>query len=279
MLQSLLWALLVLFLCVRWLENRSIFYPTKEVKTTPGDEGMAYEDLTVVTPDGVRLQAWFVPAAAGDNAPGPRGRRGRPVLIYCHGNAGNIGMRTAKLKVFHDLGLNVLLFDYRGYGKSTGRPTEQGVYRDALAVYDYLAGRANIDKDKIAAYGASLGGAVVIDLATKRRLAGLVVDSSFTSALEMAGLLYPYLPGVFMSARFDSVAKVKKLTVPKLFIHTRDDATVPFYIGKRLFEAALPPKVFTQLNGVHGESSVYDGERFQQAVRDFFIAVHFLEPE
>ena len=172
---------LAVFACTRWIESHSVFYPSHDIQKTPKDVGISYEEVSIPTADGIRLNAWFVRGSPVSRA----------VVIYCHGNAGNIGNRIYRLKAFHDLGLNILLFDYRGFGKSTGRPSEQGVYKDAVTVYDYLANRPDVDRHYIAAYGKSLGGAVAIDLATKRSLVGLVIDSSFSSARDMAKRIYP----------------------------------------------------------------------------------------
>lgn len=253
------------FLYVRWLESRSLFYPVKEVGFTPRDIGAPYEEITFTTPDGVKLRGWLI--RSNDN--------GRTVL-YCHGNAGNIGDRMPKLKILRELGLNVFIFDYRGYGESEGKPSEEGVYLDARAAYDHLTGRPDIDKDHIAVYGVSLGGAVAIDLAVNRKIAGMVIDSSFTSAREMAQRLYPFLPSFFMKARFDSASKVKDTRVPKLFLHSREDTVVPFAIGEKLFRAAAEPKEFVEVKGPHGESNAYDAAVFREAMKTFFEKIGFI---
>ncbi|MBN1548937.1 MAG: alpha/beta hydrolase [Syntrophaceae bacterium] len=258
---------LALFACTRWIESHSVFYPSKDVQRTPKDVGISYEEVTIPTADGISLNAWLVRGSP----------RSKSIVIYCHGNAGNIGNRIYRLKVFHDLGLNVLLFDYRGFGKSTGRPSEQGIYEDAAAVYDYLANRPDVDCHHIAAYGKSIGGAVVIDLATKRSLAGFVVDSSFSSARDMAELLYPGLPAWFVTYRFDSVSKVRNLKIPKLFIHNPDDGIVPLVIGQRLFAAAAQPKIFVPMRGGHGQGLVYDTRKFSQTLQVFMMSIGMLE--
>lgn len=254
---------LALLACTRWIESHSVFYPLKDVQETPKDVGILYEEVTIPTADGVRLNAWFVRGSPASKS----------IMIFCHGNGGNIGHRVLWLKAFHDLGLNVLLFDYRGYGKSTGRPSEQGVYQDAVAVYDYLMHRPDVDRHHITAYGESLGGAVAIDLATKRSLGGLVVDSSFSSARDMAKLLYPGLPTWFMTCRFDSVTKVRHLEIPKLFIHNYDDSIIPFVIGRRLYDAAAEPKMFVPMRGGHGEGLIHDAQKFNRTLKVFVKSI------
>ncbi len=266
--------LVLVFLYVRWLENRSFYYPKKEITATPADEGLVHEEIRFSAADGTELAGWLVRADDSGKA-----------VIYCHGNAGNIGNRVLKLRALNEIGLNVFIFDYRGYGNSAGRPSEEGIYLDAMAAYDYLAGRPDIDKESIAVYGVSLGGAAAAELATKRKLAGLVVDSSFTSAKEMAKLLYPFLPSFFMkmqrtfwiSLYLESARKLNSLTgLPKLFLHSKEDALVPYSIGEKLYNAAAEPKQFVTVNGLHAESCTYDPETFKQAFREFFKGIDFI---
>ena len=175
------------FCLVRYLETTAVFFPGKDTFLTPDRMGLPYEEPHVCTSDGVHLGVWFL-----------KNPKATSTLIFAHGNAGTMRDRLMKIKFFYDLGFNVLAFDYRGYGKSQGHPTEKGVYLDAQAVYDYLKTRDDVDMDRVVAYGSSLGGIVAVDLATRRRLAVLVVDSSITSAREAAQLFYPYLPSFLM---------------------------------------------------------------------------------
>lgn len=234
---------IVLFvLYVRYLEYRSVFYPSRRILATPADIGLSFEDVYVKTQDGVTIHGWFIPVAGA-----------KATLIFLHGNAGNIGDRMGKIQFFHDLGLNVLIIDYRGYGKSEGNPTEAGIYMDALAAYDYLTSRRDVNAQRLIAYGASLGGAVAIDLAAKRNLSCLIVDSAFTSAADMAKRIYPFVPSFLIGIKMDNIGKVQALKIPKLFIHSKDDEIVPLELGRRLFEAAAPPKEFLEIAGSHNE--------------------------
>ncbi len=164
--------------------------------------------------------------------------------------------RLFKIKFFYDLGLNVFIFDYRGYGKSEGKPSEAGIYLDAQGAYDYLQSRGDVNMDKIILYGASIGGAVVIDLATHRKAALLVVESSITNARDMARIFYPFVPHFFLSLKFNSLDKVRTLSVPKLFIHSPEDEVVPYWVGQKLFEAAAQPKEFLKIHGGHNDGSI-----------------------
>jgi len=233
------------FAYIKHIESKSIFYPDKEILVNPKEIGLKFENVFFKTEDDILLHGWFLPS---DNA--------KATLIFCHGNAGNISGRLEKIDVFHQLGLNTFIFDYRGYGNSQGRPTEKGVYLDAQAAYNYLISRKDIDKDRIVGFGASLGGAVAVDLATKRELLALIIDSTFTDAKDMGKIIYPFIPTFAYSVRFDSVNKVKLLSIPKLFIHSIDDEMVPFELGQRLFEAAGYPKEFFKITGDHNEGFI-----------------------
>lgn len=230
---------------VRYLEPRSIFYPARSVAATPAALGLAFEDVFIKTEDNVTINAWLIKSSTG-----------RGTLIFCHGNAGNIGDRLEKILLFHQMGLNILIIDYRGYGKSQGQPNEAGIYKDAVAAYDYLRSRKDIDHSSIIGYGDSLGGAVVIDLATKRDLAALIVHSSFTSAADMARTIYPFIPSFLLDTKMNSVAKVRTIAIPKLFIHSRADEIVPFRLGERLYQAAAQPKEFLELSGGHNDTPI-----------------------
>lgn len=233
---SLIGVIVLLAVSVRYVESKSIFYPVRSIAATPSDIGLPFEDVFIRTQDNVIINAWLVKSSP------PRG-----TLIFCHGNAGNIGDRLEKILLFHQMGFNVLIMDYRGYGKSEGRPSEAGIYKDAVAAYDYLLTRQDIDRSRIIGYGESLGGAVVVDLGTKRNLAALLIDSSFTSAADMAKTIYPFIPSFLLATKLNSVVKVRTVTAPKLFIHSRADEVVPFRLGERLYQAAAKPKEFIEL--------------------------------
>lgn len=245
-------------LYVRYLEAKSLFYPAKELMHTPEALGLKFEDAYFTTSDAVKLHGWFI--AVGPSA---------PTLLFMHGNAGNIGDRLGKIQTFYELGLNVFIFDYRGFGNSEGKPTEAGMYRDTLAAYDYLTLRKDINTQKIVAYGASLGGAAAIDVASQRPVAGLVVDSSFSNAADMAKFYYPFVPAFLLKIKLENDKKIKAVKAPSLFFHSSDDETVPYDLGQKLFESALPPKTFVTINGGHNDGHVEDVEVFIRGVKEF----------
>ncbi len=252
--------LLVAIMTPHRLERFFVYYPMKEVAGTPSDLGLAYQDVFPVTDDHVRLHGWFLPFS---NA-------AKTLLIF-HGNAGNIGHRLPWLKQLHDTGANVLIIDYRGFGRSEGAPFEKGLYKDARAAYAWWQQRPESKEEKLILVGESLGGAVAIELAAHLPVAGLILQSTFTSAWDMAktimplGLLQP-LTGV----RFDSADRITQITCPKLIIHGDRDNIVPFRLGKKLFDLAQKPKEFYEVPGAsHNDLLWVAGPEYDARVRSF----------
>ncbi len=244
---------------VRYFEANSIFHPTAEMPVTPGLIGLNYEDVYFKTPDSLTLNGWLIKSTSA-----------KVTILFLHGNAGNISHRLEKLELFHRLGVNVFIVDYRGYGKSQGKPTEEGLYVDAVSAFDYLAARPDITKEKIIAYGDSLGGVVAVDLATKRKVAALVVDSSFGSSADVAKTIFPFVPTFLLKTKMDSTAKVKTLTLPKLFIHSVNDEIIPFALGKKLFDAAAAPKEFLPITGGHNTNHIDSHDALLKKLSQFF---------
>lgn len=243
---------------VRLIEATSIFFPTRTLVANPKDIGLEYQDVHFKTSDRVVLHGWFIPV------PQAKGT----VLIF-HGNAGNVGDRLGKIQMFHSLGLNVFIMDYRGYGLSQGRPTEQGIYKDALAAYDHLKETKGLDKTRLIVYGDSLGGTAAIELASRRDVAALIVESTFTSASEMAKKIVPFIPAFLLSVKFDNMAKIKTIAAPKLFIHSQDDEMIPFSMGQRIYDAASAPKAFLKISGTHNEGHLTSERIYVAGIRDF----------
>jgi fermentation-respiration switch protein FrsA (DUF1100 family) len=245
-------------LFIRFIEQRSLYYPFKAIEATPKAIGLDYEDVTITTDDGIQLTGWFIPSA-----------HSRATILLSHGNGGNISHRLEKIQVLHALDLDVLAYDYRGYGGSAGRPSEDGLYRDAQAVYDYLRNEKKVAPQKIISYGESLGGAVAIDLAVKRELGALIVESGFTSIHDMAKKIFGVAPSILIHAKYDSVDKIRTIQMPKLIMHSPDDEVVPFLQGRRLFENAPEPKVFVELQGGHNDGFLVSGEVYSKGIDEF----------
>lgn len=251
--------LVALVLFARHFETKQIYYPEKNLVMTPSQLRLPYEEVTLVTKDRVKISGWFIPAD-----------KPLATMIFCHGNAGNNGDRVAGLMYFHKLGLNILIFDYRGFGKSEGKPSEKGTYLDALAAADYLKTRKDVDPEKIICYGESLGGAVAIDLATRIKPAGLIVVDTFTSVYAASKDIYPFLPIRWLiQIRYNSLSKIKKLHCPVLIGHSKEDDILPFHHGQELFKAANPPKEFMTLKGSHEDALFVSDKKPLEQIRVF----------
>jgi len=248
-----------------WLyftQSRLIYYPEfpdRQLTATPADAGLAFKNIHLQTADDVDLHGWFIPADT------PRG-----TLLFFHGNAGNISQRLHSLGLFHRLGLNVLIIDYRGYGQSGGIPSERGTYRDSEAAWDYLVEERSADPARIVLFGRSLGGAIAARLASRQPAAGLIVESGFTSATDMAAATFPFFPVRWMSRfRYPTKDYLHRTKVPVLIVHSRDDEIIPFLHGQRLFEAANQPKCFLELSGGHNDAFLVSGSRYREGLEDF----------
>jgi fermentation-respiration switch protein FrsA (DUF1100 family) len=233
----------------------------KELVVTPGQLHMSCEDVYIEVVPGEKINAWYFP-----------GDPGRRTILFCHGNAGNISHRLETVLFFENLNVNVLLFDYRGYGRSDGRPTEEGVYADTRAAFEWLVEEKEIPAEDIILFGRSLGGAVAVDLATKVTCGGVVVESSFTTAAELGRKLFPYFPVKFLlHFKFNTLEKISSLTCPVLVTHSLDDDLIPFEMGRRLYEAAPEPKYFIELHGGHNDRNYLEKESYIKGLHKFIF--------
>lgn len=245
---------------VYFKQDSLMYYPTREWATTPDRQGMPFESITVKSSDNVVLSAWYVPAKK-DSA---------RVVLFAHGNAGNISHRIDSIRVFHDLGLNVLIFDYRGYGKSGGTPSEKGLYRDIDAFWQYLRKQKGFRASNIILFGRSLGGAVAIDLASRKQPMALIVESSFSSAKDMADHLFSLLPNrLLLRFRFNSIDKISRVGSPVLVLHSPADEIIPYQQGRKLYARAPKPKQFFRLNGGHNEGFLLNPGPYRQRLKSF----------
>ena len=255
--------LVVIGLLWTHLENRFIFFPTGELVSDPGQFGLPYEDVTFTTERGYRLHGWFIPGNAGGSG---------GTWLWMHGNGGNISHRAQELAMIHHrLGVNVFIFDYQGYGRSEGKPTEQGTYRDARSALEYLSTRPDVDRDRIVYFGRSLGSAVAVNLAADRLPLGLVLVSPISSIEDMAKMLYPFLPSRWLArGRFDSENLIGKVASPLLVIHGARDDIVPPVQGEKVFAAAREPKRLVILpNAGHNDTPTAGGEEYWNALEVF----------
>lgn len=249
-------------------EDALLFHPVRgKLAAPPTALGLDSQDVSLQSDDGTPLVARLIPPPAG-RSPATAGW-----ILYFHGSGGNVGVlgyNEAWAK-FRRLGFGVLAVDYRGFGESGGRPSEAGLYRDAAAAYTYLTGPLGVPASRIVIYGYSLGSAVAIDLAARTRAAGLIVEGALLSVPARGAELYPYLPVAWLARnRFASVGKVAAVSMPKLFIHAREDTDVPIAHGRRLFELAAPPKYFQDVAGGHQTAHQVDPGFFAAVAR--FVA-------
>jgi len=250
------------------LQDRLVFLPHmpgRELDATPQVIGLDYEDTWINTADGERLHGWYIPA---DDA--------RGTVLFFHGNAGNISHRMESILIFNRLGLNVLIVDYRGYGQSSGKAGEQGTYRDAKAAWDYLVGQRRLPPERIVIFGRSLGGGVGAWLASQPGVepAGVIIESSFSSGVDMGKRLYPMLP-VRLITRINYPVReyITAVRAPVLVVHSRDDEIIPFDMGQAIYQAASEPKTFFELGGDHNAGFWISRERYVPALDDFLGSV------
>ncbi len=244
------WGLMLLF-----MQPKLLYRPIREVDFDPDEFGLAHEHVAFSGADGVMLTGCYIPAARADFT-----------LLFCHGNGGNITHQLDSAKLFHSLGLNCFVFDYRGYGRSTGRPGEAGTYRDARAAFDWLMQTKQIPADRIIVCGRSLGGSIAAYLATQVQPAALAVEGAFTSYPDIGAKFYPYLPvRRFARFQYDTRAYISRVRCPVMVVHSRDDELVPFDFGTRLFQAAREPKRFVEIFGDHNDGCFVSGDLYTEA--------------
>jgi uncharacterized protein len=244
------------------LENSFLYFPTRELASTPQAHGLRAEELTLTAEDGTRLFGWRL---HGD---------GKRAFLFFHGNAGNIGDRLDRARMLHDrFGLDVFLVDYRGYGRSAGSPSEEGLYRDARTVYA-AARERGFAPERIVLFGESLGSAVAIELASALPCGAVILETPFLSVPAMARQHYPLVPPFLIRSRYDSERRIGTLTVPKLFLVAERDEIAPPAQGLRLFELAPPPKTLYVIPGAHhNDTYVVGGEPYWAALGGFLASL------
>jgi uncharacterized protein len=233
--------------------------PGRALVATPQDIGLEYQSLHIMTEDATRLHAWFVPHP-----------HARATLVFFHGNAGNISHRLDSLRQFHALGLSVLLFDYRGYGESDGRPSEAGLHRDAAAVLAYAQRELEHEARELVLFGRSLGAALAAWGASRIEAGAVILESGFTSAPALAGELYPFLPTRLLTRlEYPTRDLIASARSPVLVVHSRDDEIIPFVHGQRLYQAAPAPKAFLELRGSHNFGFIESEADYLRGLDDF----------
>lgn len=253
---------------LRLNERALVFEPAVRPVGAPASSlALAEQHVAYPSTGGIMLSAWIVPAATPAS---------NMWLLICHGNLGNIGYRQRPeyYALVRDLGINVLAFDYRGFGESTGIPDEPGLYDDATASYEYLTRTLGVPPDRVVIFGHSLGSAVAIELASRVPAAGLIVEGAFTSVVERGQELFPFFPvSLVATQRFPSLDRIASITEPKLFLHSPDDTVIPYAHGRRLFEAARAPKRMVDVRGGHEDAFRVDKAVYAAALAQLFREV------
>ncbi len=241
--------------------NRYLFHPYKEIIATPASIGLPYEDNFFNADDGVRLNGWWVPS-----------RQPRGTVLFCHGNGGNISFLLDTIRVFHELKLNVFVFDYRGFGRSGGTPSEEGTYHDVEAAWKYLAENRKIEPGKIAVIGRSLGGPIAAWLCRIRTPGALVLESTFTRAADVALHHYPMAPGeLLFGDTYNTAGFMARVSCPVLVVHSPEDEIIPYELGEKLFKAITGPKDFLLIHGSHNSGFMESLDNYSKGLERFLL--------
>jgi fermentation-respiration switch protein FrsA (DUF1100 family) len=248
-------AYLGLGMILYFMQPTFLYCPVREVLSTPEELSLDFENVVFETEDGLRLNGWYIPA-----------ENSRLTILFCHGNGGNIMHRLDTINILYNLGVNCFIFDYRGYGNSEGKTTEEGTYLDVMAAYKWLTEDKKISQDSIIIFGRSLGGSIAAQLAAEVPARSLIIESAFTSYVDIGKKFYPYMP-VRWFARFSyrTIDYIKDVRCPVMVIHSKDDDIVPFEFGLELYEAANEPKEFVEIFGSHNDGFLVSSEIYKKA--------------
>ena len=260
-------AFVAIMLFLRWREPHMLYYPDRHIERTPDQVGLKYDDVTLTTSDGLKINGWFVHALDASRSP-------RATILFFHGNAGNISHRLEKLQTLADLGVDTFLIDYRGYGRSEGFPGEAGTYRDAEAVYSYILNTVHRSPNTVVVYGESLGSAVAVDLAVKHPVGGVIIEEAFTSVGDVGQKMFPFLPVRWLVRnKYDTLSKIGRINAPLLIFHSRDDEFFDIRHAQRLLAAAKEPKQLVELHGGHNDAFEVSAELYRKSLRDFLSSL------
>ena len=242
-----------------------VYFPLREIEQTPAELGLAYEDVWLTSAGDVKIHGWFIPA-----------RDSRGTLLFFHGNGGNISRRLESIYIFHDLGLDVLIIDYQGYGRSEGKPGEENTYADAEAAWDYLTNTRGIASERIIIFGRSLGGAVATYLAERHTPGALILESTFTSIPDIGAKKLPFLPVRWLCRiKYNSLQRIGQVRCPILSIHSPQDNLIAYEFGEKLFQAAPEPKRFLQIEGDHNSGFMQSLPKYREGLKNFLADYSF----
>jgi hypothetical protein len=248
--------------------ERFTFHPRALLDKTPRDVGLPFDNLVVTTSDGVNIHGWLIPQLPGADPSSTDDRT--PTLLFLHGADGNMSDCLEKIRLFHDIGLDVFIIDYRGYGKSDGAPSETGLIEDAHAAHSYLVNERGVKPERLYLYGEDLGAAVAIALATRANAAGLITEGASASVIEKIEQSWPLIPWQYLVRdQFDSLSKIGNVRIPVLFLHSADDDMVAVDDSQRLFALAQEPRELVQIHGSHKDAFLDSFDAYYDAISGF----------
>ena len=252
-------AFIIISAMLYFFQGKFVYHPGKKFIGTPDAIGIAFEEVLFQSMSGAKLHGWYVP-----------GKPGKYTVLFCHGNAGNISNRLKTLKIMHDLGYNFFIFDYQGYGKSEGSPSEEGTYQDTRGALNYLKKVKKCSMDQIIFHARSLGGGICSKIAAEEKARIFILESTFTSIKELAKTIYPYLPVEYLTRiHYPTQENLKKLSCPILFMHSPTDEVIPFAHGKKLYETYNGEKSWLQLTGGHNDGIYVSEKEYIAAIQTF----------
>lgn len=238
-----------------FMQPKFLYTPMHEIPYTPAELDLEFENVAFKSSDGLRLNGWYIPV-----------KDSQFTVLFCHGNGGNMMHRLDSINIFYNIGLSCFIFDYRGYGHSQGKPCEEGTYLDIEAAYTWLTRKKKVSPDSIVVFGRSLGGSIAAYLASKVKVKALVVESTFTSYVDIGRKFYPYMPvRWFASFSYRTIDYIRDVTCPVMLVYSRGDEVVPFEFGLELYEAANEPKKFVEISGNHNDGFLVSGEIYKEA--------------
>jgi len=250
----------ILYFLIRLLEKKLTYKPIFKITDEPSTFNLEFEDIHFLSEDAKKLHGWWIPHPEAIGT-----------VLYCHGNADNMSGRAWHCKYYHDMKVNVFMFDYRGYGKSNGWSNEKGTYKDARAAYEVVRSfYQDQEKLPVIIMGVSLGAAVAAELAGERHCEGLILESTFSSLPDIAKIIHPYLPINWLTRnKYETINKVADLTMPKLFSHSKEDDLIPYEMGQALYQKGSEPKEWFELKGTHGEDSFTQSPGYKEKMEEF----------
>ena len=251
-------AYIILIALIYFYQSKLIYFPSSDMEMTPKSIGLEYESILFESDDKTKLHAWYIPKEGA-----------KTTIFFLHGNGGNISHRLDSIKIFNSLGMNVFIFDYRGYGLSEGSANEKNTYDDAKTAWDYLLRDKNLKSEEIIIFGRSLGGTIAANLGTDVQAKGMILESTFTTTKEFASDVYPFVPKSLIHFSYETTKYLKSIHYPVLIVHSIDDNIIPFKHGEAVFKNANEPKTFVQISGTHNYGFIESRHIYLDALKKF----------